>query len=128
MGSGQKPTGTGEIYSGNIKSMSEWYNNGFISCDDLQGKYAKDVFFLTHLAPGKRPGDPVVFELGFNHRGEPQALKLHCGAGLAQGMTKEEIMETPPLREYGVKDDMDGSLSAGAAPPAIEDGSTAEEP
>merc|ERR1711920_282004 len=73
--------------------------------EELQGKYQKDVFFLTHLAPGKKPGDPVVFELGINVRGEPQALKLHCGAALAQGSTKEEIMATPPLREYGPKTD-----------------------
>merc|ERR1712083_985837 len=37
--SGQKATETGEIYTGSIKSMSEWYNNGFICCEELQGKY-----------------------------------------------------------------------------------------
>jgi len=66
----------GVLVSGKVKSYNAEKGFGFIDCADTFAKYGRDVFLHKEQADGLAVGDPVLFTVEINPRGQPQARKV----------------------------------------------------
>jgi len=74
-GGGKKPVGTGQFMTGTVKSYNAMNNYGFIECDEAKATYGCDVFCGGDLASHPL-GSTVLFQLGLNEAGKPQAMDV----------------------------------------------------
>eukprot|EP00929_Paragymnodinium_shiwhaense_P029221 TRINITY_DN16797_c1_g5_i1.p1 TRINITY_DN16797_c1_g5~~TRINITY_DN16797_c1_g5_i1.p1 ORF type:complete len:123 (+),score=46.98 TRINITY_DN16797_c1_g5_i1:55-369(+) len=79
-GGGKKPTGTGQYMNGIVKSFNQGSNYGFIACEEVKIMYGKDVFCGGNQLAQYPAGTPVIFHLGLNEQGQPQALEVTATA------------------------------------------------
>lgn len=77
MGPYRKPQTTGQKHTGVIRTFNSAGNYAFIQCDALKSQFeGKDVWCRGDLLVGKNIGETIVFELGLNLKGQPQALSI----------------------------------------------------
>lgn len=75
------------VYQGAVKSaINARTGYGFIQCDDVFAAYSKDTFIHTKLCPWVtemelQAGEPVMFNLVIDQKGQPQAKKIIRATG-----------------------------------------------
>jgi len=82
-----KPTATGRMFSGILKSFNTSSNYGFIDCKEIMDEFGKDVFVHGMELSGYDVGDTVEFELAMSTKDQPQAL---IQTSVPEGEAKEE--------------------------------------
>eukprot|EP00931_Biecheleriopsis_adriatica_P076019 TRINITY_DN49774_c0_g1_i1.p1 TRINITY_DN49774_c0_g1~~TRINITY_DN49774_c0_g1_i1.p1 ORF type:complete len:764 (-),score=179.91 TRINITY_DN49774_c0_g1_i1:46-2271(-) len=72
------PEGSGRVAYGFVKSFNDKNNYGFIECEELKAEYGCDTFMhgKEFTSKGLTVGEQVQFEVGFNPKGQPQALNV----------------------------------------------------
>eukprot|EP00927_Polykrikos_kofoidii_P071327 TRINITY_DN67602_c0_g1_i1.p1 TRINITY_DN67602_c0_g1~~TRINITY_DN67602_c0_g1_i1.p1 ORF type:complete len:507 (-),score=77.44 TRINITY_DN67602_c0_g1_i1:68-1504(-) len=71
-----RPTPTGRMMTGRLKSFSEGNGYGFIDCAEVRAEYGNDVFVAAREINGCTVGNTVVFEVALNTKGQPQAIDV----------------------------------------------------
>merc|ERR1719163_1551732 len=72
----KRPEETGEYMTGTVKSFN-WDNNyGFIACDEAKAKYGGDVFVIGNELGDFDVGAQIMFQVGVNAEGKPQAIDV----------------------------------------------------
>merc|ERR1711862_521258 len=98
-GYSKMPESTGMQFVGLIKTFNPEKKVGFIDCAETKAQFGCDVFVVGTALNRCSVGDQVIFELGLNDKGQPQAMNV-----VATGESMALPAMEPPAKRQRVGD------------------------